>query len=101
MVIKFKLNNNNNNNSKKVSRLAQLNETVSIELTDNSQIETSSVPASSSAASSNENLMSSYTDSIAARDAIVQEQQKEKDRLKLSEDRKEVSYLHIKINNNK
>jgi hypothetical protein len=82
-------------------------------LTDNSQIETSSVPASSSrstslsvptsssAASSNENLMSSHTDSIAARDAIVQEQQKEIDRLKLSEDRKEVSYLHIKINNNK
>ena len=86
---------------------------------DNGQIETSSVPASSSrstslsvpasssvptsssAASSNENLMSSYTDSIAARDAIVQEQQKEIDRLKLSEDRKEVSYLHFIINNNK
>ena len=39
--------------------------------------------------------------SIAARDAIVQEQQKEINRLKLSEDRKEVSFLHIKINNNK
>ena len=45
--------------------------------------------------------MASYTDSIAARDAIIQDQQKEINRLKLSENRKEVSSFHIKINNNK
>jgi hypothetical protein len=79
------------------------NSTIETSLGSTSSLESTSSlgSTSSSAASSNENLMASYNDSMAARDAIVQEQQKEINRLKLSEDRKEVSFLHIKINNNK